>query len=132
MTNQIKSPWMIKKPTDQTNPERNQTMNTITPGPWKAEGKSIKAISHGTWFTIARVDYKKLTDEGNAANAQLIAAAPELLQALTALYESFAITPYPEGGTLKGNMAKHDVIKYNQDVKNALNAARAAIQKATE
>ena len=56
----------------------------------------------------------------------------ELLAALNTLYESFSVTAYENGGTVKGNMAKHDVIMYNQDVKNALKAARAIIARYQE
>ena len=56
----------------------------------------------------------------------LIAASPELLNALDLLYGSFVHIP----GNVKGNKAKTDIIKYNDDVRIALNAARQAIDKA--
>lgn len=62
-----------------------------TPGPWRAEGGSIKAISHGRWFTVARAERKKFTPEGIAGNAQLLAAAPDLLAALEDLFEHCAM-----------------------------------------
>lgn len=57
-------------------------MNTHIVGPWINDCGSIKAIDHGKRFTIASVKSQKLTDEGNVANAKLIAAAPDLLKAL--------------------------------------------------
>lgn len=53
----------------------------------------------------------------------------EILAALNTLYESFSVTPYEYGGTLKGNLAKHDVIMHNQDVKDALNTAYALLAR---
>jgi len=53
-----------------------------TPGPWIAEGKTVKAISHGKRFKVARIDGRQITEQGNEANARLVAAAPELLAAL--------------------------------------------------
>ena len=53
-----------------------------SPAPWIHSGKSIKAIDHGKWYSIAKIDSSKLSDEGNALNARLIAAAPDLLKAL--------------------------------------------------
>jgi hypothetical protein len=51
----------------------------------------VKAISHGIWFTVALVDKARFTPEGRAANARFLAAAPELLKALKALYEHCAM-----------------------------------------
>lgn len=56
-----------------------------TPGPWIAEGATVKAVSHGRWFKITRADGLRHTPAGNAANATLIAAAPDLLEALKAI-----------------------------------------------
>ena len=53
-----------------------------TPGPWRNEGATVKAISHGICFKITRADANNYTTEGNEANARLIAAAPDLLAAL--------------------------------------------------
>lgn len=55
---------------------------THTPAPWRAEKGSVKAISHGKWFTVALVDKKRFTNDGRKANASLIAAAPDMLEAL--------------------------------------------------
>jgi hypothetical protein len=61
---------------------QTEAKHTPTPGPWKVFGNSIKAVSHGKWFTIARVEPKLFTREGAQSNARLIAAAPDLLAAL--------------------------------------------------
>ncbi len=53
-----------------------------TPGPWWAEGATVKAWSHGKSFKITRADGLRHTPEGNANNARLIAAAPDLLAEL--------------------------------------------------
>lgn len=57
-------------------------MSNYTPGPWVVKGQSIKAIDHSLYFSIASAKSTKLTTEGNLANARLIAAAPDLLDAL--------------------------------------------------
>ena len=67
--------------------------HTHTPGPWVARQiggshVSIEKTSDGIRSVIAETYYAKLADEhggGYSANAQLIAAAPELLQALKEL-----------------------------------------------
>ena len=61
------------------------------------------------------------------ANAKLIAAAPDLYAALEKLYASFQ---HDGNGRTKGNRAKTDIIKYNEDVKIALTTARIALEKA--
>jgi hypothetical protein len=55
---------------------------SYSPGPWRSKGGSIKALSHGKEYTVAIVDRKKFTSEGRAGNARLIAASPEMLEAL--------------------------------------------------
>ena len=57
-----------------------------SPGPFRAEGGAIKALSHGTWYTLALVDKARLSLEGRAGNAVFLAHAAtcheELLEAL--------------------------------------------------
>jgi len=55
-------------------------------------------------------------------------AAPELLEALQALYKSFEHTE----GNDRGNASKTNAIMFNSDVKEALTKARKAIHKATQ
>lgn len=53
-----------------------------TPGPWTVSGRQVKSIDHGKRYTVATTNNPKFTDEANASNAWLIAAAPDLLTAL--------------------------------------------------
>ena len=54
-----------------------------TPGPWKVVGKSIKSEIGRDQSTIARIDSRgKFLPGYDEANARLIAAAPDLLEAL--------------------------------------------------
>jgi hypothetical protein len=59
-----------------------ETKTNHTPAPWTVSGKQIKAIDHGKRHTVATANNPKFTPEGNAANARLISAAPELLACL--------------------------------------------------
>lgn len=51
------------------------------PGPWQIDGQAIKSIDHGRRYTVATVMNNSFTPEANAANARVIAAAPDLLNA---------------------------------------------------
>ena len=53
-----------------------------TPAPWTVSGKQVKSIDHGKRYTVATANNPKFTDEANASNARLIAAAPDLLAVL--------------------------------------------------
>ena len=53
-----------------------------TPAPWTVSGKQVKSIDHGKRYTVATANNPKFTDEANASNACLIAAAPDLLACL--------------------------------------------------
>lgn len=61
------------------------------PAPWTVSGKQIKAIDHGKRYTVATANNPKFTPEGNAANARLISAAPELFAALEQAYYSLKL-----------------------------------------
>lgn len=84
-------------------------MITTMCGSWRSEGKSIKALSHGKWFTIAKAQCKKFTDSGNEANARLMSAAPELLErcenALEQLEKMDFTCSANWNGSLKTNVA---------------------------
>ncbi len=84
-------------------------MSNHTPAPWHTNGKSIFS---GDYLIITTVNNDVFTQETNEANAVLIAAAPELLEALREL-----------------------VAYHGSDVDNGLDelltAARTAITKAT-
>ena len=66
-------------------------MSKHTPGPWKAIGCEVYEDLTGGDF-ICEIDRRTLDrpDTENVANARLIAAAPELLEALRALDAHFA------------------------------------------
>ncbi len=60
-------------------------MSEHTPGPWKInEASKIEIIAEGEPMVIARTP-NKLYQKESEANARLIAAAPDLLDALTEL-----------------------------------------------
>ena len=102
-----------------------------TPGPWYAlRGQRNISIRHKTgdrllpMVNVASVRGQFPTDcpyGSSEANARLIAAAPELLDALIALL-GVAPSKAPGAGLIVGAEEKHA---------NALQAARAAINKAT-
>ena len=62
------------------------TQTKHTPGPWIQENGSIKAVSRGHWFPVARIEKRKFTPEGIEANAAFIVRAcnthDEMLAAL--------------------------------------------------
>ena len=62
-------------------------MGEFTPGPWRAEGDSIIAVlPNGAAVEIARSNpLKELRTASEYANALLIAAAPDMLEALQTL-----------------------------------------------
>ena len=63
-------------------------MNTKhTPGPWTIDGKNIKHYTDNGFTKVARVgDY--MAARNDEANARLIAAAPELLEAAIAYVQA--------------------------------------------
>jgi hypothetical protein len=94
----------------------------FTPGPWAAElGRngsfSIEAerggIANGLLVLASRNEHPLMADQMHA-NARLIAAAPELLEALKSLVHS---------------LDESDLI--HDDQRQAFNASKAAIAKAT-
>jgi hypothetical protein len=79
------------------------TQNKFTPGPWYAQGPKISEVAAGqTYYAIVSRNpetrngtyvapgfyypHSAQTDEEAAANAQLIASAPRLLEALRGLW----------------------------------------------
>lgn len=58
-------------------------MTEHTPGPWKCDSSRVHtSIETNEGLHIAMVSYGNVTMEKHLANARLIAAAPELLEAL--------------------------------------------------
>ena len=107
-------------------------MSKHTPGPWSVGKVSHKkqrvdidslhadqTLGHQTWRGLARAyGCEDMPAEGTAvmlANARLIAAAPELLEALEQMVSVFLDT---EG-------------RHGESENDAMDAARAAIAKAT-
>jgi hypothetical protein len=67
-------------------------MTQHTPGPWhtrKNDASITAEAPNGTASTVAHVDFSKSRDEW-VSNARLIAASPELLDALIEIYERLA------------------------------------------
>ena len=94
-------------------------MNGYTPGPWKvsALGSGL-LIENAAGYVIARISVLLAYRRQHRANARLIAAAPELLQALQSLSEYV----YRDMESNAPNWAPMDVPEYA--------AASAALAKA--
>jgi hypothetical protein len=60
-----------------------------TPGPWRMDGEGLKAMVRGEDATIVAVRHR-LPAVVNEPNMRLIAAAPELLEALEALSRMYS------------------------------------------
>ncbi len=96
-----------------------------TPGPWKVDADTIKT----TWNTVyghPNPICRVMLQDGIAyrdANARLIAAAPELLEACKVLENVFAATERAQAGLRDFCVT---------DLQNALDLARHAITKATQ
>lgn len=89
-----------------------------TPGPWVANGRYIGTPNHKSFIAECKDQNGNWTNEPMAvANARLIAAAPELLEALQAIERH-----HVEQNRLKGR---------DEGKSKTLTIARAAIAKAT-
>ena len=98
--------------------------NSFTPGPWFIEDND-RSISSNAVTGIALVNMANIrygwdgpdfvTASHRAANARLIAAAPELLEALKGMLEQFNY---------------HTTTGINHEESNAIAKARAAVAKA--
>lgn len=102
--------------------------NKHTPGPWKAMGRTGHGMLPHTAVAaktlIARVYSEAFGDiENETANARLVAAAPDLLQALLALI--------PDAADAAGFNRKQGYIDIAAERWGRINAAKAAIAKAT-
>ena len=86
-------------------------MSQHTEGPWIADGAQIFTSD----TNVAQANGYRIDRETVAANARLIAAAPELLEALEQMVSVFLDT---EG-------------RHGESKNDAMDAARAAIAKAT-
>jgi len=102
-------------------------MKTHTPGPWSI-GKNIigKKYAHGGFER--HIVEKLWDDEQGDADARLIAAAPELLEALIWMVEH---DDTQEGDAPIASLGGQSWNEYNAFWIQGLNKARAAIAKAT-
>lgn len=78
-------------------------MSKFTPGPWMASaaGQSIRAANGDNIATVCEYGPQSETPNAQAANARLIAAAPDLLAALEWFISSRRVPPkYPSAGWL--------------------------------
>ena len=105
-----------------------------TPGPWKTGHDGDERLWIGPDYdelAVAHVDWDCLAARANSrANAKLISAAPDLLDALEALLnaERHSMHIGYDNGSGGGNYIYTDVIRCDDA---AVDAARAAIAKAT-
>jgi len=92
-------------------------MTKHTPSPWGFEQtgdhkRYIIGKERSTWGTNVAEVYSDDTDQGEAAaNARLIAAAPELLKALGAMYEAFRFTSHNKAEDAANALAKAAIAK---------------------
>lgn len=96
---------------------RNETKHT--PGPWYAKGGQV--VQHRTGRTLALVPYYDKGNEEQDQTAQVMAAAPELLEALE------RVTPWI--GKMIADGAHLGTVLPG-DCEQALSQARGAIEKA--
>lgn len=97
-------------------------MSKHTPGPWQTDRNNVHAAQIATihhclnndWVEVWSPEAFAASEETQEANARLIAAAPELLDALIRLYNSHSLSKPP--GSPKSDSQKQ---------------AEAAIAKAT-
>ena len=102
----------------------NTHTHTHTPGPWSVETKGSRHFIDGAdELTVAYVDRAGVRERQTyEANAQLIAAAPELLAALREIESKL--------NALLCERVLDSTLPEFYEVRNARNSARAAISKA--
>lgn len=103
-------------------------MSKHTPGPWKTQLVDDTTVVDGNGLVIAHIGGLYLGDAcPMEANARLIAAAPDLLEALKAVEAALRKDARDK------SIAK-DTVEYHLDgqtMYHAINTARSAISKAT-
>jgi len=115
-----------------TNPSVTETAATHTPGPWRI-GEALRGYDFGIVKPIATgvigiADIPAGLHHGEAdANARLIAAAPELLDALRTILQGFTDGVFVRDLT---HDAESDWARRLVPFITALNRAQAAIAKA--
>lgn len=85
-----------------------------TPGPWWVDDNGCVAAGHGDTYETIAIMHDWQGDSEREANARLIAAAPELLEALRAVLDEI------------------DENECGQSLSVRIGKARAAIAKATQ
>ena len=100
------------------------TQTAHTPGPWRAGASTFYPGLDGPLTMRVYTDHPptefEVTGDNIAANARLIAAAPDLLDALQAIVDEFPVA----AGTAKG-------IPHDEQGFGSIYRARAAIARAT-
>ena len=91
-----------------------------TPGPWQVNATSTR-VSSAQYDTVANIAVNHVSEEARRVNAALIAAAPELLDALCELVAEFDVVNDERDST--GLATLRDT--------GGIVLARAAIAKAT-
>jgi hypothetical protein len=87
-----------------------ETKVAHTPGPWTARESSLSQDGN-LWFIhadITRAHSGRVAEAWNEANASLVAAAPELLEALREVVASWDGTRDVIGPTIKAKLARAD------------------------
>lgn len=85
-------------------------MASFTPGPWEAIGTD--PAEGGDWFWISGSNRMigtvngSQSDETQAANARLIAAAPALYEALVEMFDTYAVPDCPATKQAKAALAQ--------------------------
>jgi hypothetical protein len=105
-------------------------MSGHTPGPWETRWPKFDCVIVGQQdLSLARVYFDGRNDAEAEANANLIAAAPDLLEALKGLYE---LVPDCDGDyLLDGNKGEFALKAIRvPGIGDACRQARAAIAKA--
>ncbi len=103
-------------------------MNAFTPGPWEFEAEpAVGVFVHDAQGTVAEImcDQTRIDDRTAIANARLIAAAPELVDAL----ENLVIDANTVDACYSRNPGNFALAL--QTMRESIEQARAAIDKAT-
>jgi hypothetical protein len=67
------------------------TASCCAPGPRRFTSNAIESVDHGRWYAVAHLATEHFTPEAVAAHGAILAAAPELHQALKTLLADHAI-----------------------------------------
>ena len=107
-----------------------------TPAPWRVmrdydnitseEIAGRHTIKGPSDYNIARIWERQSDNMNPEADAELIAAAPDLLDALLLIMDAFIHKP----GDIPGNKARTAIFKHCPDMCEAMVAARYAVDKA--